>query len=105
MAVTRPLLAAALIAAAPLVHPVSATAGDIARACSASDRAAGDRRLCGCIQSVADQLLTRRDQRLAASFFADPHRAQEIRMSDSPSDDRFWQRYRRFGAYAARTCG
>jgi len=104
MAVTRPLLAAALVAAVPLTLPAPAEAGQIARACTASDRAAGDRRLCGCIQAVADQLLTRRDQRLAASFFADPHRAQEVRMSDSPADDRFWQRYRRFGAYAARTC-
>jgi hypothetical protein len=84
--------------------PAPATAGQIAQACTASDRGAGDRRLCGCIQAVADQLLTRRDQRLAASFFADPHRAQEIRTSDNSGDARFWKRYTRFGEYAARTC-
>jgi len=95
-------LAAATALCLSLTAPANARA--IERACVGSDRVGSDTRLCRCIQQVADQLLTARDQRLAASFFRDPHRAQEIRMSDSARDDRFWDRYQRFGALAERSC-
>ncbi|EKE45708.1 hypothetical protein OCGS_0325 [Oceaniovalibus guishaninsula JLT2003] len=77
----------------------------IEQACLSSDRASGNRPLCNCIQRVADATLTRRDQKTAAKFFRDPHRAQEVRQSDRQSDAVFWQRYRAFGATAENYCG
>lgn len=89
-----------LAAAAP-----GAQAGDaIRKACLKADRPNASRALCGCIQSVADQSLNRRDQRMAATFFKDPHKAQVIRQSDRPSHEAFWQRYKAFGAQAEETC-
>lgn len=103
----RSLTTAALILAlaAPLtsVVPTPAEAGRIERACLASDRPTS-RALCTCIQRVADQVLTRRDQRLAARFFRDPQRAQDTRMSDRADHEAFWKRYRTFGQYAAASC-
>lgn len=81
-----------------LSTPVAA--GDIERACLGSDRAAANRALCGCIQDAADLTLSTQDQRRAAGFFADPHRAQEVRQSD----ERFWDRYKDFGATAETFC-
>lgn len=78
-------------------------AGPIHDACLRSDRAAG-RSLCRCIQKAADGTLSRRDQRAAAQFFRDPHKAQEVRMSKRRSDNAFWSRYRVFGSVAERTC-
>ncbi len=79
-------------------------AKDIERACMKSDRAAGNRAICGCIQDAANLTLTNRDQRLAATFFADPHRAQEIRQSDRRQHESFWQRYKNFGQTAEAYC-
>lgn len=81
-----------------------AGAGPIERACQQSDRGAGNRQLCGCIQQVADITLDRRDQKMAAKFFSDPNRAQEIRQSDSRSDEVFWRKYRAFGSAAESYC-
>lgn len=94
--------ALAIVLAPALSTPVEARA--IEQACARSERVGDDSRLCSCIQRIADQLLTPRDQRLAASFFRDPHRAQEIRMSDRSQDERFWGRYRAFGALAEQSC-
>ncbi|MGG7643814.1 hypothetical protein ACQ5SP_03265 [Rhodovulum sp. YNF3179] len=96
----KTLLAATMVA---LVAPV-AQAGPIENACNRSDRAKGDRALCGCIQDVADLTLDRSDQRMAAQFFKDPHRAQEIRQSDNRRHEGFWQRYRAFGEAAEEFC-
>lgn len=95
-------IAAAAAITLCLTLPVQARA--IEDACARSERVGGDTRLCTCIQRIANQLLTPRDQRLAASFFRDPHRAQEIRMSDRAQDERFWDRYRAFGALAEQSC-
>lgn len=80
-----------------------ADAAAIKRACLASERKANPR-LCACIQAAADRTLTRSDQRLAASFFRDPDRAQEIRQSNRRSDEVFWKRYRAFGQTAEAFC-
>jgi len=53
---------------------------------------------------VADRDLSRADQRLAVTFFADPHRAQEVRQSDNPRDEAFWQRYKAFASRAENIC-
>ncbi len=82
----------------------AASAGTIESACLKSERRAASRALCGCIQQAADVTLDRRDQRLAAKFFRDPHRAQEVRQSGRRSNSVFWQKYRRFGATAEAHC-
>ena len=82
-----------------------ADARRIERACNASDRSAASPALCACIQRVADQMLTNADQRKAARFFTDPQRAQEVRKSDTPADDAFWDRWRDFGSAARNVCG
>ncbi|MEP3295677.1 MAG: hypothetical protein ABJO27_04210, partial [Pseudoruegeria sp.] len=78
--------------------------GTVERACLKSDRKSASRALCGCIQDVADQTLTRKDQKLVATFFKDPHRAQEIRQSDNHSHESFWKKYKSFGKTAEVYC-
>lgn len=80
------------------------TAGPISNACIQSDRQSASRGLCNCLQHVANGELNRTDQRLAASFFKDPHKAQEIRQSDRRSHEKFWLRYKDFGETAAALC-
>lgn len=95
------------VALAALVFPVMsalAEAGPIERACLRSDRDAANRRVCSCIQQVADMTLRGSDQRRAAKFFSDPDRAHETWMSQRASDDAFWERYKTFGATAEATC-
>ncbi|MFT6607057.1 MAG: hypothetical protein ACJA2X_002260 [Halocynthiibacter sp.] len=101
----KKLLTLALIAGflAPMA-PVPAEAGAIERACIRSDRKAANRSLCGCIQNVADQVLSNSDQRLAAKFFKDPQRSQDIRQSNNSSHEVFWKRYKAFGATAEQSC-
>ena len=85
-----------------LAGQVAAT--PIQNACLASERAAGNRALCACIQNAADMTLQRSDQRRAAGFFNDPHQAQVVRTSRTQSDNAFWERYRAFGAAAEALC-
>ena len=81
-----------------------ALALDIEQACMKSDRGSTNRSLCGCIQDAANLTLTTKDQRLAATFFGDPHRAQEIRQSDRRQHEAFWARYENFGQTAETFC-
>ena len=78
--------------------------GPLEELCLASGRAAANPALCACVQSVADRDLTRADQRLAQRFFSDPHLAQEVRQSDSPAREAFWDRYTAFGEEVERRC-
>jgi hypothetical protein len=98
------ILSGALVFSAPMLVPNAATASIIERACNASDRKAASRTLCRCIQSVANSELTRSDQRKAAKFFKDPHKAQETRQSDNRTLEAFWLRYKAFGNTAAARC-
>ena len=83
----------------------SAPAGNmISKACLKAARPGTTPALCACIQAVADRTLKRRDQRLAAGFFRDPHRAQVIRQSPRRSHEEFWRRYKAFGAEAEQSC-
>lgn len=97
----------ALIAASLVIFydPTPTMAGPISNACMKSDRKAKSRKLCSCMQAVANQELSRRDQKLAASFFKDPQKAQDIRQSDKHSNEQFWKRYKKFGATFSRSCG
>jgi len=84
----------------------SAPAGNaIKKACLKAGRAGATHSLCSCIQGVADKRLKTKDQRLAATFFRDPHKAQVIRQSDRRSHEVFWQKYKIFGAAAEEECG
>lgn len=92
------IAAAAVVLTAPL-----AVAGPISSACMRSDRTQG-RTMCGCIQQVADQTLSRGDQRRAARFFSDADEAQNVRMSKSDADNAFWARYKNFATTAEAYC-
>ena len=94
----------AFAAFALAVTATSAWAGPIESACNRSDRAQANPALCRCIDTVAQQTLTRSEQRRAARFFTDPDLAQEVRMSKRESDNVFWDRYRAFGATAEQYC-
>ncbi|WP_170426627.1 hypothetical protein [Ruegeria arenilitoris] len=86
------------------VAPQPAEAAQIKRACLASDRSAATRDRCNCIQRVANQALTRSDQKTVAKWFTDPHQAQELKMSKTARDDALWDRYRNFGQMAQAIC-
>ena len=78
--------------------------GPINSACLEQGRKGATIQRCSCVQSVANQTLSGSDQRLGASFFGDPHAAQEIRQSSSSSHSAFWKRWRDFGDQAAKIC-
>lgn len=99
----KQLFPVALVALVSLA-PVAAFAGLIENACNRSDRPNANRQLCRCIEAAADRTLTRSEQRRAARFFRDPDEAQEVRMSTSEADNRFWARYRAFGDLAEQMC-
>ncbi len=80
------------------------SSGPISRACMSSGRKASNSKLCGCIQTVADRELSKQDQRVAVTFFDDPHRAQEIRQSDRPNHESLWLRYKAFTNQAESSC-
>jgi hypothetical protein len=92
-----------LTAAALAAMATTAQAGAIESACNSSERRVS-RALCGCIQQVADITLTRSDQRLAAKFFKDPQKAQDMRQSSDRSNESFWLKYKNFGATAEAYC-
>lgn len=93
-----------LFAVAALALLASCGGGRLESNCLGSGRAAANPAVCGCVQAVADRELDRSDQRLAASFYADPQRAQDIRQSDNPVHRAFWTRYRAFGDQVERSC-
>jgi hypothetical protein len=80
------------------------SSGPISKACMASDRRERNSRLCGCIQTVANQTMSGGDQRKASRFFSDPQRAMDVKMSKSASDDAFWERYLIFSARSEQSC-
>ncbi|MFV0358456.1 hypothetical protein [Tropicimonas sp.] len=84
--------------------PPADAGSTIERACMKSNRRAVSKPLCNCIQRVADQMLTRSDQRMAAQFFRDPQKAQDIRQSDRNTHEAFWKRYKDFGTTAGNVC-
>ncbi|MGV6810628.1 MAG: hypothetical protein ACWA47_00145 [Brevirhabdus sp.] len=93
---------AAIVAALTLGTP--AISGPIENACLKAGRKAANRALCACIQDAANATLSRSEQKRAAKFFRDPHKAQETRQSDRSSDERFWQAYKNFGTTAQNYC-
>lgn len=100
----KSILALGLVVVAIPLGASVVEAGPIERACLAASRQTASRALCGCIQAVADQTLRGADQARAAKFFANPDRAQEVRMSKRTSDNEFWARYKAFGTTAEASC-
>lgn len=94
----------AAVAASFAVFSGAASARPIERACMASERG-GNRSLCACIQQAADMTLSGGEQRRAAKFFKNPEAAHKTWMSQSKSDDAFWERYKSFGQTAEAYCG
>ncbi len=92
-----------LMAGALVCLALPLQANTIRNACLTAQKA-GDVRTCTCIQQAADRTLSNQDQRLAASFFHDPDKSEEIRMSDRRQHEVFWERYRAFGAMAEAFC-
>lgn len=82
----------------------SAGTGLIERACNRSDRRAANPALCACVQQAADVTLSSADQRLAVTFYNDPHKAQVIRQSDRTRDEAFWTRYKNYAETAEAYC-
>lgn len=82
----------------------AASAGAVGNACMKSDRKGASRALCGCIQQVADMTLSRSDQRLAAKFFKDPQKAQDMRQAKGERNNAFWAKYKNFGSTAEAYC-
>lgn len=81
-----------------------AVTGDISEACMAGGRSAASPALCSCVQQVANQSLSGRDQSRAAAFFDEPQLAQDTRQSDRLSDEAFWQRYKKFTELSSQIC-
>ena len=93
-----------LAAAALIIWAGTSHAQSIENACLRSDRAAKSRALCGCIQQAANLTLNAQDQKLAAGFYSDPDKAQEVRQSDRFAHSRFWERYKDYAEMAKTFC-
>ncbi|WP_435139065.1 hypothetical protein [Pseudopelagicola sp. nBUS_19] len=101
---TRPILAALIAAVSLSLSAGFADADELLRACNGSDRQAATKSMCNCIQMVANKSLNNSEQKLAASFFEQPHKAQEIRQSDRSNHETFWLRYKEFGTAVEDSC-
>lgn len=99
----RAVLAASLTAA--MLAGPSAYGGTIERACLKTDRPNATRRLCSCIQDVANATLSGGERSKVVKFFKNPHKSQSTRQSDRRSDEKFWLKYKQFGKIVARQCG
>jgi len=86
------------------IFATTAAAKVIETACNRSDRQDSNRAVCGCIQDAANLTLDKSDQKLAATFFRNPERAQVIRQSETSRNERFWERYEQFGVTAQEFC-
>ncbi|MEL6913657.1 MAG: arginine transporter [Pseudomonadota bacterium] len=83
---------------------VTFASGPISAACLAAGRQNASRASCQCIQGVADDTLSRGDQRTGATFFDDPERGQDVRLDDSPAADAFWERWTTYAEAAEDVC-
>ncbi|MFD2740449.1 hypothetical protein ACFSUD_12750 [Sulfitobacter aestuarii] len=84
--------------------PVLFARGPIQQACETQGRRAATPARCGCVQAIANQSLSRSEQRRAAKMFKDPHEFQEMRQSNNPKHEQFWRAWKTFGQNAAAAC-
>lgn len=78
--------------------------GPIYTACKAAGRKAATKARCGCIQAVADKELSKSQQRRGAGYFDNQHKLQQVRQSDSSTNEAFWTAWKAYGKSAARQC-
>lgn len=78
--------------------------GPISTACNANNRRSANRQTCGCIQAAANLTLSNSQQRRGAAFFNDPEVLQEMKLSDTPANERFWDDWARFAETAEAMC-
>ena len=78
--------------------------GDVGKACMAAGRSAANSALCSCVQQSANHTLSGRDQKLAATFFEEPQKAQDVRQASGPVNNAFWDRYKIFTRQAEMSC-
>lgn len=92
------------LATAPSGIVARSASGPVASACLAANRRDASPALCGCIQAAANLTLTQDDQRRSARYFDDPDRLQETKVSDSRSNEAFWDRWTAFRDQANTMC-
>jgi hypothetical protein len=78
--------------------------GPIYSACMSDGRRSASRARCGCVQAVADLELSGSEQRRGAGYFKNPHALQQVRQSDSSSNERFWRAWKAYGQRAEGLC-
>jgi hypothetical protein len=94
-----------VVARAPAPQRVALFAtGPIYTACKAAGRKAATKARCGCIQAVADKELSKSQQRRGAGYFDNQHKLQQVRQSDSSTNEAFWTAWKAYGKSAARQC-
>ena len=86
-----------------VVPTITFGAGATESACLRSDRSPG-REACACAQSVADQTLSRGDQKIAARIIKDPDHFYKYYGSKNPRNQAFLERYRAWGTAAHEFC-
>ncbi|THH35184.1 hypothetical protein E4Z66_15275 [Aliishimia ponticola] len=96
--------AAAPVAPLPAAPVKKFAKGPLYDACQTSGRQSAGPELCGCVQWVADQKLTKAQQTRGAKYFKDNHKLQEVRQSNRASDEAFWSAWKDFGTEAGRQC-
>jgi len=87
-----------------IMAPSVGFAGATERACLASNRSPGPQ-VCRCAQTLADQILSTRDQREAARIIADPDRFRTVRKRQTAASKAFIERYRNWGELTQEYCG
>lgn len=97
------MLKSTLIAALVICPTLSFGAGTTENACLRSDRSPG-RAACACAQNVADQTLSKGDQKIAAKIINNPDVFYEYYGSDNQRKKAFLQRYRNWGSTAQEFC-
>jgi hypothetical protein len=78
--------------------------GPILTACTRQPINAATRARCGCVQAAANLTLSASDQQRGARFFEDPEVLQAMKLSDTPANERFWDRWERFAETAESMC-
>ena len=78
--------------------------GHVSTACKIHNRETATARQCSCIQAAADLTLSQSEQQRAVRFFAEPELLQQIKLSDTPQNERFWYTWARFAETAEQLC-
>ncbi len=78
--------------------------GPVGTACTIHNRKRANAQRCGCIQAAADLTLSQSQQQRAVRFFAEPELLQQMKLSDTPANERFWDAWAQFAETAELMC-